>query len=169
MGDGSKAIVGVRHNIRTRLTIYMVATVIIIVWSLYKQSWSADLGICAREFLICLGFAILGSTIPRIHVTGTLRRVVYASLIAADLILIPLAYYEVAAMIGAFAMLPNVLKPRQKHYGPYAILRTVVLPVPILFITVIASGRLGFRQLGVSYYVATVAGYMGHIIAEEKG
>lgn len=157
------------HNIRTRLSIYLATIVIVIVWSLYKQSWSADLGVCAREFLICLGFAILGSTIPRIHVTGTLRRAMYSALIAADLILIPLAYYEVAAMIGAFAMLPNVLKARQKHYGPYAILRTVVLPVPILFMPVIAAGRLGIRHLDVSYYAATVAGYMSHIVAEEKG
>jgi hypothetical protein len=157
------------RHIRTRLAIYLAAIVIIIVWSLYKQSWSADLGAYGREFLICLGFGILGSTVPRIQVTGTLRRAMYGSLIAADLILIPLAHYRVAAMIGAFAMLPNVLKPRQKHYGPYALLRTVILPVPILFITVIAYGRLGFRQLGVSYYVATVAGYMNHVIAEEKG
>ena len=157
------------RHIRTRLAIYLAAIVTIIAWSLYKQNWSADLWIYGREFLICLGFGILGSTVPRIQVTGTLRRAMYGSLIVADLILIPLAYYRVAAMIGAFAMLPNVLKPRQKHYGPYAILRTVVLPVPILFITVLASGRLGFRQLGVSYYVATVAGYMGHVTAEEKG
>ncbi len=157
------------RHIKTRLAIYLAAIVIIIVWSLYKQGWSAALGVYGREFLICLGFGILGSTVPRIQVTGTLRRAMYGSLIAADLILIPLAYYRVAAMIGAFAMLPNVLKPRQKHYGPYAILRTVVLPVPILFITVIAYGRLGFRQLGVSYYVATVAGYMNHVVAEEKG
>lgn len=157
------------RHIRTRLAIYLAAIVTTIVWSLYKQNWSAELGVYGREFLICLGFGILGSTVPRIQVTGTLRRAMYGSLIAADLILIPLAYYKVAAMIGAFAMLPNVLKPRQKHYGSYAILRTVVLPAPVIFITVIASGRLGFRQLGVSYYVATVAGYMGHVIAEEKG
>jgi hypothetical protein len=157
------------HNIRIRLTIYLAAIVIIIVWSFYKRNWSTDPGVYGREFLICLGFGILGSTVPRIQVTGTLRRAMYGSLIAADLILIPLAYYRVAAMIGAFAMLPNVLKARHKHYGPYALLRTVVLPVPILFITVIAYGRPGFRQLGVSYYVATVAGYMGHVIAEEKG
>jgi len=157
------------RHIRTRLAIYLAAIVIIIVWSPYKQNWSADPGVYGRELLICLGFGILGLTAPRIQVTGTLRRAMYGSLIVADMILIPLAYYKVAAMIGVFAMLPNVLKARQKHYGPYAILRTVVLPVPILFITVIASGRPGFRQLGVSYYVATVAGYMGHIIAEEKG
>jgi len=156
------------HNIRTRLAIYLAAIVIIIIWSLYKQNWSADPLVYGRELLICLGFGILGSTAPKIQVTGTLRRAMYGSLIVADLILIPLAYYKVAAMIGVFAMLPNVLKPRQKHYGPYALLRTVVLPVPVIFITVIASGRLGFRQLGVSYYVATVAGYMGHVIAEEK-
>ena len=157
------------RHIRTRLAIYLAAIVIIIVWSPYKQNWSADPGVYGRELLICLGFGILGLTAPRIQVTGTLRRAMYGSLIVADMILIPLAYYKVAAMIGVFAMLPNVLKARQKHYGPYAILRTVVLPVPILFITVIASGRPGLRQLGVSYYVATVAGYMGHIIAEEKG
>jgi len=158
------------RHIRIRLAIYLAAIVIIIVWSLYKQNWSAsELMVYGRELLICLGFGILGSTAPRIQVTGTLRRAMYGSLIAADLILIPLAYYKVAAMIGVFAMLPNVLKARQKHYGPYALLRTLVLPVPILFITVIASGRLGFRQLGVSYYVATVAGYMNHVVAEEKG
>ena len=157
------------RHIRTRLAIYLAAIVTAIVWSLYKQNWSADLWVYGREFLICLGFGILGSTVPRIQVTGTLRRAMYGSLIVADLILIPLAYYRVAAMIGAFAMLPNVLKVRQKHYGPYAILRTVVLPVPVIFITVIASGRLGFRQLGVSYYVATVAGYMNHVVTEEKG
>ena len=157
------------RHIRIRLAIYLAAIVTTIVWSLYKQDWSADLWVYGREFFICLGFGILGSTVPKIQVTGTLRRAIYGSLIVADLILIPLAYYRVAAMIGAFAMLPNVLKPRQKHYGPYAILRTVVLPVPVIFITVIASGRLGFRQLGVSYYVATVAGYMNHVVAEEKG
>lgn len=158
------------RHIRTRLAIYLAAIVIIIIWSLYKQNWSAsELMVYGRELLICLGFGILGSTAPKIQVTGTLRRAIYGSLIAADLILIPLAYYKVAAMIGVFAMLPNVLKARQKHYGPYAILRTVVLPIPIIFVTVIAYGRLGFRQLGVSYYVATVAGYMNHVVAEEKG
>ena len=89
-----------------------------------------------------------------------------AILIIIDLILILAEYYRGAAILGLFSIVPNVLK----HRGwIHSLIAAIILPAPLLIIPIIAAGKLGYQQLGVSYYVAAVFGYMSHLVADRKG
>ena len=103
---------------------------------------------------------------PDIDIKSKSQRVIYAILIPIDLLLILFMYYREAAILGLFAIIPNVLKHRGQLHTRSA---AIILPVPLLIIPIIATGKLGYQQLGVSYYIAAVFGYMSHLIADRKG
>ena len=155
-----------RQHIRNGIFAYFIAIVPIVAWILYRQNGAAvKLTQCWGEILTSFILCIIASMMPDTDIKSKSQRVIYAILIPADLALILFRYYVAAALIGLFAMLPNVLKHRrQLHSGSAAIL----LPIPLLIIPIIATGKLIYQQLGVSYYIAAVFGYTSHLIADRK-
>jgi len=155
------------QHVRRGIAAYFVALVPIIAWISYRQNWSfSGLGRYWWEILICFALCVLGSMAPDTDIKSKSQRVIYAILIPADLVLILFGYYRPAAIIGFFAMLPNVLKHRGKLHSLSA---AIILPVPLLIIPILATGKLEYKQLGVSYYIAAVFGYISHLIADRKG
>lgn len=154
------------QHVRRGIAAYFIAVVPIIAWILYRQNWSAaKLGWYWWEILICFVICILGSMAPDIDIKSRSQRVIYAIMIAADLVLILFMYYREAAIVGFLAMLPNVLKHRGQMHSPLA---AIILPAPLLIIPILATGKLEYQQLGVSYYIAAVFGYTSHLIADRK-
>jgi len=154
------------QHVRRGIAAYFIAIVPIIAWILYRQNWAvAGIGRYWWEMLICFVLCVLGSMAPDVDIKSKSQRVIYAILIPADLALILFRYYRPAAIVGFFAMLPNVLKHRGKLHSLSA---AIILPIPLLIIPIIATGKLEYRQLGVSYYIAAVFGYMSHLIADRK-
>ena len=74
-------------------------------------------------------------------------------------------YYKEAAILGFFAILPNILKHRGQLHSRSA---AIILPLPLLIVPIVATGKMGFQQLGVSYYIAAVFGYMSQLVADRK-
>ena len=156
-----------RAHIRVGITTAFFAMIPVIGWILYRQNWSGvQLAQHWWEILICFGLCVLGAMAPDIDIKSKSQRVVYAILIIIDLILILAEYYRGAAILGLFSIVPNVLK----HRGwIHSLIAAIILPAPLLIIPIIAAGKLGYQQLGVSYYVAAVFGYMSHLVADRKG
>ena len=156
-----------RGHVRVGIVTAFVAMVPVFAWILYRQSGSiVELGQYWWEVLICFILCILGALVPDIDIKSKSQRVIYAILIFVDMILVLAAYYMIAAVIGLFGMMPNVLKHRGQTHSRIA---AVILPVPLLLIPILATGNLQFQQLGVSYYIAAVFGYISHLIADRKG
>jgi hypothetical protein len=156
-----------REHVKAGIAIYFVALIPIAAWILYRQNWSiAGIGGYWWEILICFVLCVLGAMVPDIDIKSKSQRLIYFILIPIDLALILFMYYREAAIIGLFAMVPNMLKHRGQLHSLSA---AIVLPAPLLIIPIIATGRLEYQQLGVSYYIAAVFGYMSHLIADRKG
>jgi membrane-bound metal-dependent hydrolase YbcI (DUF457 family) len=155
-----------RGHVRVGIATYFIAIVPIVAWILYRQNWSvAELGQYWWEILICFVLCVLGAMVPDIDIKSKSQRVIYAILIPVVLALILFRYYKEAAILSFFAILPNMLKHRGLlHSRPAAI----ILPVPLLVIPILVTGKLEYQQLGVSYYIAAVFGYMSHLIADRK-
>lgn len=155
-----------RGHVRVGVITAFVAMIPVVAWILYRQNGSViELGQYWWEILVCFVLCILGAMVPDIDIKSKSQRVIYAILIFVDVILVLAAYYMVAAILGLFGMLPNVLKHRGQTHSRIA---AIVLPAPLLLIPILATGNLQFRQLGVSYYIATVLGYISHLIADRK-
>ena len=154
------------QHVRRGIAAYFIAVVPIIAWILYRQNWSvAELGRYWWEILICFVLCVLGSMVPDIDIKSKSQRVIYAILIPIDLTLILFMYYREAAIVGFCAMLPNVLKHRGKLHSRSA---AIILPVPLLIIPILVTGKLEYEQIGVSYYIAAVFGYISHLIVDRK-
>jgi membrane-bound metal-dependent hydrolase YbcI (DUF457 family) len=154
------------QHVRRGIAAYFIAIIPITVWILYRENWSVvEMRRYWWEIPICFVICVLGSMAPDIDIKSRSQRVIYAILIAADLVLILFMYYREAAIIGFFAMLPNVLKHRGQMHSPLA---AIILPAPLLIIPILATGKLEYQQLGVSYYIAAVFGYTSHLIADRK-
>ena len=154
------------QHVRRGIVAYFAALVPIIAWILYRENWLAtELGRHWWEILICFGLCVLGSMAPDVDIKSKSQRVIYAILIPADLALILFRYYRPAAIIGFFAILPNVLKHRGQLHSRSA---AIILPVPLLIIPILVTGKLEYQQLGVPYYIAAVFGYISHLIADRK-
>jgi len=155
------------QHVRRGIAAYFLALAPIIVWILYRQNWSVtELGQHWWEILICFVLCVLASMMPDIDIKSKSQRVIYAILIPIDLVLILFTYYREAAVLGFFAIIPNVLKHRGQLHTRSA---AIILPVPLLIIPIIATGKLGYQQLGISYYIAAVFGYISHLVADRKG
>jgi hypothetical protein len=165
MGEGWDMVYA--QHVRRGIAAYFIAIVPIIAWILYRQNWVvAGLWRYWWEVLVCFALCILGSMAPDVDIKSKSQRVIYAILIPIDLVLILFRYYRPAAVIGFFAILPNVLKHRGKLHSLSA---AIILPAPLLVIPILVTGRLEYQQLGVSYYIAAVFGYISHLIADRKG
>ena len=135
-------------------------------WILYRQNWSVmELGQHWWEILICFALCVLGAMAPDVDIKSKSQRVIYFILLVVDLVLILTEYYREAAIIGFFGIVPNVLKHRRQTHSLTA---AILLPAPLLIIPILATGRLEYQQLGVSYYIAAVFGYVSHLIADRK-
>ena len=156
-----------RAHVAAGVSVYFVAVVPIAAWIMYRQSWSVDaLGQHWWEILICFALCVLGAMVPDINTESKSRRIIYTILVPVDLALILGMYYREAAIVGFFGILQNAMKHRGKLH---ARLSAIVLPAPLLILPILATGKLEFRQLGVSYYLAAVFGYASHLIADMKG
>jgi energy-converting hydrogenase Eha subunit A len=156
-----------RGHVTIGVLTYPIALVPIAAWISYRENFAINqLGQVWRELLICFALCILGAMFPDIDVKSKSQRIIYSILVPADLILILFHYYREAAIIGFFGILPNILKHRGQLHSWSAAL---ILPSPLLIIPIIFTGNLNFYQLGISYYIAAVFGYMSHLIADRKG
>lgn len=156
-----------RGHVRAGVLTYFIAIVPVAAWILYRGNWSvAELGQHWWEVLICFPLCVLGAMIPDIDIKSKSQRVIYVILIPIDLVLILFAYYREAAILGLFAILPNVLKHRGQLHSLSA---AIILPAPLLIIPMLAIGKIEYQQLGVSYYISAVFGYISHLIADRKG
>jgi hypothetical protein len=148
------------------IAVYFLAIIPIAAWIVYRQSGAAvELWHYWWEILICFVLCVLASMFPDVDIKSKSQRVIFSILIIADLILILFRYYRPAAIIGFLAMIPGVLKHRGQLHSPLA---AILLPAPLLAIPVLVTGRMELQQLGVSYYIAAVFGYMSHLIADRK-
>ena len=155
-----------RGHIMVGITTYFVAVVPIVVWILYRQNWIyKELWYYWWELLICFGLCLIGAMFPDVDIKSKSQRIIYSILIPIDLILILFTYYRAAAILGFFAIIPNTFKHRGVTHSPLAAL---ILPSPLLIVPALADGRLEYQQMGVSYYIATMFGYMSHLIADRK-
>ena len=155
-----------RGHVKVGIVTYFIAIVPIIAWILYRQNWAVtELWQYWWEILICFVLCVIGAMAPDIDIKSKSQRIIYAILIPIDLVLILFTYYREAAIIGFFAILPNVLKHRGQLHSRSA---AIILPAPLLIIPILATGKLEYQQLGVSYYIAAVFGYMSHLIADRK-
>lgn len=154
------------QHVKRGIAAYFAALVPIVIWVLYREDWSGD-GLWRHwwELLICFGLCALGSMAPDVDIKSKSQRIIYALLILLDLVLILSMYYREAAILGFFAIFPNVLKHRGQLHSRAA---AIILPLPLLVIPIIATGRLEYQQLGVSYYIAAVFGYVSHLMADKK-
>lgn len=155
-----------RGHVRVGIITAFFAMIPVVAWILYRESWSVvALGLHWWEILICFALCVLGAMMPDIDIKSKSQRVIYAILIPIDVILILSMYYREAAVIGLFGILPNVLKHRGQTHSRLA---AIILPAPLLIIPILATGRLEYQQLGVSYYIAAVFGYISHLVADRK-
>ncbi len=155
------------QHVKKGVIAYFIALAPIIAWILYRGNWSiAELGQHWWEILICFGLCVLGSMAPDVDIKSKSQRVIYALLIVVDFVLILSMYYREAAILGFFAIFPNVLKHRGQMHSRAA---AIIVPLPLLVVPILATGRLEYQQLGVSYYIAAVFGYISHLIADRKG
>jgi hypothetical protein len=153
-----------RGHVTVGILTYFIAVIPIAAWILYRQDWAVtELWRRWWELLICFFLCLLGAMVPDTDIRSKSQQVIYSILLAADLILILMGYYRGAAILGFWAIIPNILP----HRGPlHSYLAAIIIPAPLLFLPVIATGRLEYQQLGVSYYIATVSGYMSHLLAD---
>ena len=155
------------QHVKKGIIAYFIALAPIIAWILYRGNWSiVELGQHWWEVLICFGLCVLGSMAPDVDIKSKSQRVIYALLIVVDFVLILSMYYREAAILGFFAIFPNVLKHRGQMHSRAA---AIIVPLPLLVVPILATGRLEYQQLGVSYYIAAVFGYISHLIADRKG
>lgn len=155
-----------RQHVTIGILVYFIAVVPLIGWILFRHNWSAEeLARHWWELLICFVLCLLGAMAPDIDVKSRSQRVIYTILILVDLGLILFGYYRSAAAIGFLAMLPNILKHRG---GIHSFPAALILPAPLLFIPILATGKLEYQQVGVTYYIAAVIGYISHLIADGK-
>lgn len=157
-------------HVRVGIATAFFAVIPAAAWILYRQNWLVDAQYTQLwqywwEILICFALCILGAMIPDIDIKSKSQRVIYTLLITIDVVLVLFMYYKEAAILGLFAMFPNILKHRGQTHSPLA---AFILPAPLLIIPILATGRMEYQQLGVSYYVATVFGYISHLVADRK-
>jgi len=155
------------QHVKWGMFTYFIAIIPIVAWILYRQDWSTvGLEKYWWELSLCFVLCLLGAMAPDIDIKSRSQRVIYVFLIVLDVLLILFGYYRESALIGFFAMLPNIAKHRGKlHSVPAAL----ILPAPLLIIPIIATGELTYQRLGVTFYIAAVFGYMSHLIADRIG
>jgi hypothetical protein len=155
------------QHVKWGILTYFIAIIPIVAWILYRQDWStAGIEKYWWELLICFGLCVIGAMTPDIDIKSRSQRVIYIFLILLDVLLILFGYYRASAIVGFFAMLPNIAKHRGKiHSFPAAI----ILPIPLLIIPIFVTGELAYRQMGITYYTAAVFGYVSHLMADKIG
>ncbi len=166
-----------RGHVTVGVFTYLIAVIPVVAWILFRVNWeTSELWQYWWEIAICFVLCVIGAMIPDVDIKSKSQRVVYSFLILIELVLILLMYYEIAAVIGFFAMIPNILK----HRGPtHSRLAAIIVPLPLLIIPALVASKLSgqrfdyrhiqYQQLGVSYYIATVFGYVSHLVADRKG
>ena len=166
-----------RGHVTVGIFTYFFAVIPVIAWILFRLNWAiAELWKYWWEILICFVLCVVGAMVPDVDIKSKSQRVVYGFLILIELALILFMYYEIAAVIGLFAMIPNVLKHRGATHTRLA---AIIIPLPLLIIPALVASKLAgqrfdyrhmqYQQLGVSYYLAAVFGYVSHLIADRKG
>lgn len=155
--------------------VYFIILVPILVWILYRQGLPIDnvlqnsLNIIIQhwwEIAICFVLCLIGSMVPDIDIKSRSQMVIYTLLIIADLVLILFRYYRESAILGFLAMVPMLTKHREQFHSYIA---AIIIPMPLLFVPILITGELDYHNLGVSYYISTLAGYLSHIIADGEG
>jgi hypothetical protein len=154
---------------------YLVVLLPVVAWILYRQGlpvvdlWQNSPKIIAQywwEILVCFLLCVIGSMVPDVDIKSRSQMVIYTLLIIIDLVLILFKYYRESAILGFLAMVPMLTKHREQFHSYIA---AVIIPIPLLFIPILVSGELDYHNLGVSYYISALAGYLSHIIADGEG
>ena len=122
-------------------------------------------------FILCL----LGALWPDVDTASKGRILFYLIFIILDVILILLRYYEHAALLGLFAMLPAISKHRGWTHSLWA---AFVVPLPLIFFSFLGDEILfsmrdyEYRNhifIGLPYYLAFTTGILSHLIIDRKG
>jgi energy-converting hydrogenase Eha subunit A len=154
---------------------YLVVLLPVVAWILYRQGMPiADLSqnslnIITKywwEILVCFFLCVIGSMVPDVDIKSRSQMVIYTLLIIIDLVLILYKYYRESAILGFLAMVPMLTKHREQFHSYIA---AVIIPMPLLFIPILINGEFDYHNLGVSYYISALAGYLSHIIADGEG
>jgi hypothetical protein len=154
---------------------YLGALAPVLAWILYRQGlpvgdlWQNGLNIIILhwwEIGICFLLCLLGSMAPDIDTKSISQKIIYTLLFLADLALILFKYYRESAILGFLAMVPMLVKHRRQLHSYIA---AIVIPMPLLFIPIFIVGEMDYRNLGVSYYISALAGFLSHIIADGEG
>jgi len=119
---------------------------------LLKSSWHLPL---------CFGLTYLGALFPDIDIKSKSQKMIYSIIIVFMALLIIYHYYGWAAGIGFFALLGIISKHRGFLHSKTA---AILLPLPLLIIPLLITAR--GRDLGIEFYLATVAGYFSHLKAD---
>lgn len=163
------------QHVGVGIATYFIALVPVCAWIIYReglpfsQLWENLPSIFLQywwEILICFLLCVIGAMIPDVDIKSRSQMIVYALLFATDIVLIILKYYRASAILGCIAMLPMLTKHREQFHSYIA---AIVIPAPFLFIPILFGVELEFKNLGISYYVSAVAGYLSHVIADGEG
>ncbi len=111
---------------------------------------------------LCFGLTYLGALFPDIDIKSKSQKIIYSIIIIFMALLIIYHYYGWAAGIGFFALLGIISKHRGFLHTKAA---AFLLPLPLLIIPLLITAR--WRDLGIEFYLATVAGYLSHLKADE--
>lgn len=163
------------QHVAIGIIVYFVALIPISIWILFRQDLSLDEFWINKWFLfrqfwkelsICFVLCIIGAMMPDVDIKSKSQKVVYTVLILTDIALILFRYYRAASILGLLAMLPMITA----HRGPFhSVVAAIIVPIPALIIPFILAGDLNYKNLGVSYYIAFLLGYLSHIVADREG
>jgi len=163
------------QHVGVGIATYFIAIVPVCAWIIYRQGlpfsqlWENLPSIFLQywwEITICFFLCVIGAMMPDVDIKSRSQMIVYALLFAIDIVLIVLKYYRASAIMGCIAMLPMLTKHREQFHSYIA---AFVIPAPFLFIPILFGVELEFKNLGISYYVSVLAGYLSHIIADGEG
>jgi len=164
-----------RQHVNLGALTYLPTLVPVLAWILFRQGlpmgdlWKSSLSIIVLhwwEITICFFLCLIGSMTPDIDTKSISQKVIYSLLFIANLALILFKYYRESAILGFLAMVPMLVKHRRQLHSYIA---AVVLPAPLLFLPIFITGVVDYRNLGVSYYISALAGFLSHIIADGEG
>jgi len=135
--------------------VFVVFLLILLPFFKFELSW--------EQILLCYFLCLVYALWPDVDTNGVAQKLFYGVFLITDIVLILMEYYEYAAVFGLVAMLPIVGKHRGWTHSIFAMLTVpgIVLAAPMLI-------EKEVTWAGFPYYVASVAGYLSHLIMDRK-
>ncbi|MCI0493740.1 metal-dependent hydrolase [candidate division KSB1 bacterium] len=151
------------HSKAGLMTFLWILPIILLVnfWRV-EADWLEWLKSSSWHIPLCFGLTYLGALFPDIDIKSKSQKIIYSIIIVFMALLIIYHYYGWAAGIGFFALLGIISKHRGFLHSRAA---AFLLPLPLLLIPLLITAR--WRDLGIEFYLATVAGYLCHLKADE--